>query len=98
MSYVSDNHSDWNRDVEYVSDIHSDWIRDVEFSVNGLAADHNGISVRIRALRHVLRVRKPRCVYPILKCAQAAAISKITAAIELAQRQVDETASFSTSD
>ncbi|TDH72030.1 hypothetical protein CCR75_004872 [Bremia lactucae] len=74
----------------YVSDIHSDWIRDVDFSVPGPAADYNGISVRIRVPRYVVRVHKPRRVYPVPGCAQADAISKIITAMELAQRQVDE--------
>ncbi|TDH70247.1 hypothetical protein CCR75_000195 [Bremia lactucae] len=82
----------------YVSDIYSNWIRNVKFSVPGPAADHNGISVKIAEPRHVVRVRKLRRVYSVPGCAQAAAISKITAAIKLAQRQVDETASAPTPD
>ena len=82
----------------YVSAGHSDWIRDIEFSVPGPAADHNGIIVRIRAPRHVVHVWKPRRVYPVPGCAQAAAIGNITAAIELAQHQVDHTDSIPTSD
>ena len=69
----------------YVSALHADWIRDVDLSVPGPAADHNGISIRIGAPRHIVRVRKPRRVYPIPGCAQATATSAIVAAIERAQ-------------
>ena len=82
----------------YVTARHSDWIRDVGCSVPGLATDHNGISVRIGTPHHVVRIRKPRRVYPVPGCAQAAAISERTAAIAMAQRQVEETASVPTSD
>ncbi|TDH71265.1 hypothetical protein CCR75_007914 [Bremia lactucae] len=84
--------------VSNASDILSDWIRDVEFLVPGPAADHNGISARIGVPRHIVRAQKPARVDPVPGCAQAATISKIIAAIELAQRQVDDTASVYTSD
>ncbi|CAI5702020.1 unnamed protein product [Peronospora effusa] len=78
----------------YVSALHADWVRDVDLSVPGPEADHNGISIRIVAPRHVLRVRKPRHVYPVPGCAQAAAISSILAAIERAQIKNDESVLF----
>ncbi|CAI5717474.1 unnamed protein product [Peronospora effusa] len=71
---------------------------DVDLSVPGPAADHNGISIRIVAPLHVVRVRKPWHVYPVPGCAQAAATSAIFAAIERAQIKVDESSSVQTSD
>ena len=49
----------------YVISLHVDWIRDIEMSVPGPATDHNGISIRIGAPRTVVRIRKPRRVYPV---------------------------------
>ena len=85
-------------DQWYVSSRHVDWIRDVALSVPGPAADHNGISIRIGVPRYVVRVRKPRHVYPVPGCANTAAHKAIVAAIKLAQLQVDETLSVPPSD
>ena len=49
----------------YVTARHSDWIRDVDCSVPDPAADHNGIIVRIGTPHRVVRIRKPRRVYPV---------------------------------
>ena len=76
---------------------HADWIDDVTMSVPGPSPDQNGISIRIGAL-YVICVRKPRRVYPVPRCAQATTNSKIDAAIELAQLQVDKATSARTSD
>ena len=48
-------------------------------------------------LHHLVRIRKPWRVYPIPGCTQVATISEITAAIAMAQRQVDGAASVPTS-
>ena len=63
--------------------------------MSGPLADHHGISIRIGAPRHIVRVRKPRRVYPVLGCAQATAISAIGAVIEIAQIEVDKSIFFS---
>ena len=81
-----------------MSAILSDWIQDVDLSVPGPSADHNGISIRIGAPRYIVRVRKPRRVYPVPYCAQAAATSAIVAAIEIAQIEVDKSSSIPSSD
>ena len=81
-----------------MSSWHADWIRDVAMSVSGPSADHNGISIRIGVPRHVVRVRKPRRVFPVPGCARAAAHKSIIAAIKQAQLQSDETFSVPTSD
>ena len=82
----------------YVSSRHADWIRDVDMSVPGPSDDYNGISIRIGVSRHVVRVRKPRRVYPVPGCAYADAHKEIIAAIELVQLQADVTMSVPTSD
>ena len=60
--------------------------------------DHDGISIRIGVPRHVVRVRKPRRVYHVPGCANAAALKAIIAAIALAQLQPDAIISVPTSD
>ena len=67
-------------------------------SVPGPSADHNGISIRIGAPRHIVRVRKPRRIYPVPGCAQATATRAIVAAIELAQIEVDKSSFITSSD
>ena len=67
-------------------------------SVPGPSADHNGISIQIGAPQHIVRVRKPRRVYPVPGCAQATATSAIPATIELAQIKVDESSFIPSSD
>ena len=62
------------------------------------SADHNGISIRIGAPRHIVRVRKPRRIYPVPGCAQATATRAIVAAIELAQIEVDKSSFITSSD
>ena len=56
-------------DQWYVSSLHADWIRDIDMSVSGLAADHNGITIRIVKSRTVMHVCKPRRVIPVPGCA-----------------------------
>ena len=70
----------------------------VDLSVPGPLADHNGISIRIGAPRHILRVRKPRRIYPVPGCAQATATRAIAEAIELAQIEVDRSSFITSSD
>ena len=65
--------------------------------ISGPVADHNGISLRIRAPRHIVRVRKPRRVFPVPRFAQAIAISTILAAIELEHFEVDKSSSIPSS-
>ena len=67
-------------------------------SVLGPAADHNDISIRIGVPRHVVRVRRPRRVYPVPGCAHATAHKSIIAAIALAQLRADPIISVPTSD
>ena len=59
-----------------------------------LYQDDNGISVRIGASRHIVRVRKPRRVCPVPGCAYATATSAIVASIELVQIVVDKSISI----
>ena len=82
----------------YVSSRHAYWIRDVAMSVPGLAADHNGISIRIGAPHHAVRVRNPRRVHPFLGCAYTAVLRAIIATNAQAQLQADATISVPTSD
>ena len=81
-----------------MSAIHADWIREIDLSVFVQAADHNGISIRIEAPRHIVRVRKPLRVYPVPGCAQATATSAILMDIDLAQIEVDKSSSIPSSD
>ena len=67
-------------------------------SVLGPAADHNGISIRIGVPRHVVRVRRPSRVYPVPRCAHAAAHKAILPAIAVTQLQADAIISVPTSD
>ena len=60
------------------------------------AVNHNAISVRVGVPRYVVRICKPWRVYPDPGCAQVAAISEITDAIAMTQRQVGGTASVPT--
>ena len=70
----------------------------VDLSVPGPLADHNGISIRIGAPRHIVRVRKPRRIYPVPGCAQATATSAIVATIEMTQIEADKSSSIPSSD
>ena len=67
-------------------------------SVPGPDADHNGIIIKIGVPCHVVRVRMPRRVYPVLGCAHAAAHKSIIAVIALAHFQANATMSVPTSD
>ena len=82
----------------YVSYRHTAWIRDVAKSVPGHAADLEDISIRIGVPRHVVRVRKPRRVYPVPGLAHAAAHKAIMAVIALDHLQPDAISSVPTSD
>ena len=63
-------------DQWYVSSLHADWIRDIDMSASGLAADHNGITIRIVTPRTVMQVCKPMRVYPVPGCAHKPANGK----------------------
>ena len=80
----------------YVSALHADWVRNVILSVPRLAAEPNGITIRIGAPRRIMRVCKPRRVHPVLGCAKAAANRAIIAALENAQSIVDDANSITT--
>ena len=67
-------------------------------SVSVPAADHNGISLRISMPHYVIRVLKPRRVYPVPGCEHAAAHTAIIAAIALVQLQADAINHVPTSD
>ena len=67
-------------------------------AIPGPAAHHNGISIRIGVSRHVVFVRKPRCVYPVPSCAYAAANKAIYTDLALVKVQADAIISVPTSD
>ena len=73
---------------EYMGSRYADWCRDVNLSAHGLVAYHKMKRFRIGALRHVVRIRKPRSVYVVSCKAHDNAHSKIIAAILIAQLQV----------
>ena len=82
----------------YMFSRHDNCIRDVSTFVTGPASDHKGISIRIGVPRHVVRVQKPRRVYPVPGCVHATTHKSIIAAIALAQLQADAIISVPTSD
>ena len=82
----------------YMFSRHDNCIRDVSTFVTGPASDHKGISIRIGVPRHVVRVQKPRRVYPVVGFAHAAKQRDTLAAIAMVQIQDDAAISVPTSD